>query len=789
MSRRHGLANSFLAAAFLVVIFARPAWAAARAGDPPGSGCVGKFGDLSTIAIEGCKAVPENDVRLELRRCIAVQLAAAPATPIDEFVTAVKSNLLAGYFASGFPYAKVDVRLDDAGNPAAIVVDEGKQFLHGPVRLVGAKNIPIDRLSQLLTRSVGFDFKVDVDATQRSIQIGQPVHRGDKAKIPWETGKAAGFDPDSRQSLDNLVRVALQQAGFFRAEFTTELVPKDDRAELVINITDEGDTASISKIEVTGNKRNDAASILSLVNLKEGQAVDLDRLFAIQQALWDSGRFKRHVLTMNASADRPGEHLLRIDLIEHPDIPPLTEKLSETDQAILKVRQWAESLEKSSSPDDEFLMSFGDDDLAATVAVQPRGGFAIWYRTKNANIDFALRVHPGELTVFSPAARQQYTFHFPGMPLNVKCSFLPSFENEDRWRSFDLAGGVSSADEAKQGDSMKLLFRIAPVVLLDFTHSPQFTVELKDGVLNLKSASSTTRVDAASGRILEITSGIIRGEFGRGAFAKLVDRLNADAPQVKPFARTEAIEAAASAAIAQTGVLDSRLPEGKRARAANALAKLSAAILDPSIDALADLYPITGGIRDFHIPGDHHPRDMAATMAGVAIWFPDALAPHGSWPWSLLHENLFAIAGPRTGIAREIERLAENPKTGPIACLAFAMSPMRSDPFSRGLATIGKSRLNADACVLDLRPFYEGEATSARIGRNVVAQLQKMDPADVETVGELLPETWRATLIDFAAALRAAPAEDPSVAIPRAVKQIWEPRLRPALEQSFDAMK
>jgi hypothetical protein len=171
------------------------------AGDPPGSGKVGRFGDLSRLPIEGCKQVSEDRVRHALRRDVGVQVASAPAAPVSDFIAALRINLQAAYYSAGFPFATVNVRLDEAGNPVAVVVQEGDRFARGDVQVEGAKTLDAHVLVQMLTTAPPERFFQErIDPKTETIVIGGADESPPAARIAWEPESPAAFDPISAVS-------------------------------------------------------------------------------------------------------------------------------------------------------------------------------------------------------------------------------------------------------------------------------------------------------------------------------------------------------------------------------------------------------------------------------------------------------------------------------------------------------------------------------------------------------------------------------------------------------------
>ena len=60
-------------------------------------------------------------------------------------------------------------------------------------------------------------------------------------------------------------------------------------------------------VDVRGLKRNSPQVVIDYVKVKSGDLIDLDRLMDIQQRLWDSGRFKKHIISITRRPDSPSK--------------------------------------------------------------------------------------------------------------------------------------------------------------------------------------------------------------------------------------------------------------------------------------------------------------------------------------------------------------------------------------------------------------------------------------------------------------------------------------------------
>src|SRR5262249_54653468 len=103
------------------------------------------------------------------------------------------------------------------------------------------------------------------------------------------------------------------------------------------------------------------------------------------------------------------------------------------------------------------------------------------------------------------------------------------------------------------------------------------------------------------------------------------------------------------------------------------------------------------GDREFSVPMEAANQSVDPTIAMVCAWLldsADALLPRDSWPWILVREAAFALAGEGRFAQAELDQLLKSDNVGPVGCLAAAFLLGKTNPrLARTFAEGGLKRL------------------------------------------------------------------------------------------------
>ena len=308
----------------------------------------------------------------------------APSAPVEQFSSVIVEAARDAYLNSGFVAPRVSMRFDEAKNPVALVVEEGKRYRRGKVRFVGATKIPVDVVVTDLTTppappATRTPFKIDLNVAAATARIdGCDTDPPAESTRPfWSRELWASFHPNWRAVAEDRVRRALASRGFFQAKFTIEITPGPaDEADLLVRVTEEGRPARLSGIDLSGLTRNTREAVIAVMGLKENGPIDLNAMLVAQQALWDTGRFKKHAMRLQQDNEgiELGNARLKLDLDEHPTLPLLGEELSPAQQAMLRFGAWMERFDERG---DELAAVASGTGLRMEIVLSARGNWLV----------------------------------------------------------------------------------------------------------------------------------------------------------------------------------------------------------------------------------------------------------------------------------------------------------------------------------------------------------------------------------------------------------------------------
>ena len=163
--------------------------------------------------------------------------------------------------------------------------------------------------------------------------------------------------------------------------------------------------------------------------------------------------------------------------------------------------------------------------------------------------------------------------------------------------------------------------------------------------------------------------------------------------------------------------------------------------------------------------------------------------PRDSWPWILLRETAFVLAGQGKFTQTEMLGLLSNDNTGPVACLVTASLLGRMNPqLARAFARLGSSRLTPSHLHNDYQCLVRTNAVLGQIWAGLLRLGRALGEDRIDTLTSTLRPGQAAFLRDLARLLReAAPSQPPSEAVWPAFEKHWEPTLRRPLELALGA--
>ena len=751
---------------------------------------VANLGDTRTLQFEGLQLFTAAQLRGKLECDLRYQAAARPSGDLEQFLRVVEERIVAGYRHCGCPDAKVRATCDEQGGAVRVQIAEGPQYRKGQVEVAAPQQVDRAAIVRCLTTAPqAHEWRIERDGTD----LAKPKDN----TIVWKPGDPVNYDDLSAVETKAAVRRSLAEQGFTRAKFDVGLGPVDTagNVNLRVQVENAAEPDRISGIEVVGLKRNSRQELLQFLHVAEGDPLNAALLERVYSQLKDCCRF----WTYKVSAVIPGAkpnldsmvsyvgHVLKIELDEYSEVPPLGKPLSETDEVLRKAGLLLASATKSQDLVVEVSRledaTGGIKAVRMVVAADGRASVEVLSAAKGAwNIDHALLVSPGALEIYDWKAQQKYV---SPLPASMTCSvnIKPSRGENGEYQMSVVVGGAKAAD--REGVAQQpWQIQIEPVAVLHLAHRKEGKrpkIAIRGGELTYSEGLVNVRLDSETGRLKELrcTAGnwikrdFLIGRLEQGAFDKTAGTLRANGQAYRnwydeqhkigsswDFALTQ-IEK--QPVVAASPELTMYCHLARQLRSSQTLPALlygrwvELTGVDPTDVDIAKV----DRCRQFNIPQTFSSKDdeIAATLDNSLFEVPamaDLMFPRGSWPWTISREACFwKLREPLYGkqpdqptalAANEFRRMAAG-QIGPLGALSLAQSMKQlesADARQAGaISSWGMSMLTQEAFAKDLSLVTEGDSGMALVCRAATEQLGKLSEEEQEAVIELLPDELR----------------------------------------------
>jgi hypothetical protein len=799
-----------LTALWLMVMLG--ARASAQAQSPPGAGPpVGRLGNPILLRLQGCQVIPAQEVRAAILLDASIELAATPSAPLGRYLSVLESQLVAGYQSSGFPDATVRVEIDPDGNAITAQITEGPRYAAGPVTINGANHLDVARLVRSLTTPPAPD-EVPVNISWKT-GIAIPAYRDqDPSKhATWEADKPARFDFQSRMAQQNAVQCAAAAQGYFWAKVNTSIGRIDNKAILVVDFTDEGPKAVLAGVEFHGLVKNTSDDLMRFLELEEGQSMDLKWLRAIQRRLYLSGRFYDHQLNAQVHVGQPGKLTLGLTLEECGLAPPVRVALSPEEQAILKFRDWLVSQRHEKA---DAILDFGVTNDAGwrtevKAVFNPAKGLAVrasFASTRPTALPAGTTLPAEALSMAGVLTSGTWGLYVP--TLHHKCvapvgteAWAPTFTFKiepdpralaDSPTKVHLLFGAS-VEARKNGAPVRLDLSLAPVCFMFWLRSPETRdAAVRDGVLSYRKGDVVFRIDATSGRLLDVTGPTVSFSLSHaeGALEREAQSLEAENPcpnNYDPkFAGASALSFGYSHLLLVPQVRAGLTPE-QRARAVSAIGKLLspqllAALYEPALPPQPDKDSTFGIPPDIAIMlGNGDPLSLVTLF----VPFVNFACERGEWPWTLARQAIMLYARHGEHFSGEMNRVLNLPNTGPLGHYAAAELCAWAAP--DGAAAVARRALapavfDEERFIAESRFLLRDGSVLAATVTQLVRNLQGMDASEIDALRTALGATAGEALHGLWLVVQAHRNDPPGMMMDAIEKDYWNGGLKAALE-------
>lgn len=788
---------------------------------------VGNLGDTRTLQFEGLQLFTAAQLRGKLECDLHYQSAARPSADLEHFLRTLEERLLAGYRHCGCPEAKVRATCDEQSGVVRVQIAEGQQYRKGQVEVAAPQQVDRAAIVRCLTTMPqAHEWRIERDCSD----LAKPTD----GTIVWKPGDPVNYDDLSAADTKAAVRRSLAEKGFARAKFNVELGPHDNagNVNLRVQVENSPEPDRIRGIEVVGLKRNTRQELLQFLHVAEGEPLNAALLERVYNQLRDCCRFWTYKVSAVLPPEQPNQDsisslgpVLKIELDEYGEVPPLGKPLPDVDEVLRK----AGLLLAGTTKNQDFVIEAsrledatgGVKTVRAVVGADGRASVEVLSAAKGAwNIDHALLVSPGALEVYDWKAQQKYVSPLPAsmiFKLNIKPTRA---ENGEYQGSAIVGGGAKSLDgDDTQGPWQ---IQIEPVAVLHLAHRKEGKrpkISIRSGELTYSDGFLNLRLDAQTGRLKELrcTAGnwikrdFLVGRLEQGAFDKTAAMLRTKGQAYRNW-YDEAHKIGSSwdftlaqiekqPIIAASPELTMYCHLARQLRSSQTLALLynrwvELTGIDPTDVGTAKV----DRCRQFSIPQTFSSKDdeIAATIDNSLVGVPamaDLMFSRGSWPWTVsrevcfwkLREQLYGKQSDQAAAlaANEFRRMAAG-QAGPLGALTLAQSMKQlasaNAQQTSAVGSWGMSLLSQEAFAKDVSLVTEGDSGIALVCRAATEQLGKLSEEEQEAIIGLLPDELQETAARIAKRRKAHPNEPAGATIQAALIESWNSGLRDVVQ-------
>lgn len=787
---------------------------------------VGQLGDTTSLSFEGTKTFTAQNIRDGLVTNPDFLLASHFAAPFSKYLEAVQEHVRTGYQHNGFPQVQVTTRFDKNAEKIVVKIQEGARYKCGPVKVLGAKTLPVDsfinrliqpwpppesitKLPKLTTdKDKGGSFTNSTNSKEFFRYIdntGQPIR---PEKPIWETGKPTPFSDPSVSYLTARVRRVLSEFGYFFPALEVKTVPEPNKesAELFVEILDEGPKGTIGEIEVVGNNKNTREQILKYLGLEVGMEFNRSLITKTEYLLWRSGRFLNYTVSPDVINPREPKLKLHIDLHEYEVAPPLFKEYSPEEKTLLKLQEHLSNLPYG---EEEAVISFHSKEFGALLRMifSPQNGILFVAENtdpaaKHTILSAALLTHE-KFAFFSPGRQRKLICPSPPGQMEVSMSILPNPDLKEGTLFSFLPAVIYHTEES---DLLYCLnIKLAPVAFIYMAYKDKMSYSSDKEELIITGKKHQLKVDTESGELIELVISMtgnkeVRLVIEKEAFdqtMKRIEEATEGCPNVynpkEPLSST--IKYLAEEQILHKLLMMSSICEKATPEQLTCAAKVLAKILEKRPLAPLEVLFFESHAESgepFELPPDS-PKNMAAAMENLipkisALFFRycNNLFPQRSWPWTVSQEAVFVTSGKDTYTMVELKRIYESKETGPIGCLTTGklLSSVKP-PLAQAFATRGLERLSADDFRSDWRLAFEGKPVLKQCLVRTAEALRDLNDEDIEALVAVLPSEHATFVRDSIQLLRKGKDKPLGAVLRPALDEYWEKTLKKKVEAAL----
>jgi hypothetical protein len=773
---------------------------------------VGEFYDVRRVMFEGTKTFSPEALREALQGTRDFFEVSHPLAPQDAYLEAIQRELLLGYQHHGFPEVRIEARADLKAGRIVVKVEEGPRYVCGGVKVNGAQKVPAAAIIERLTSSHAssqaaqraFEFKDKAPATNPLTQA--LADESESGEAVWVKGGPAPFSNADLEHIKEQVTDLLAGRGFLFPKVNVQVAPNPSArtAELQVEVLEEGAHAVIERVDIVGNKRNSAESVLRYLDLKPGMELSSELLSRIEDRLWRAARFVSYKVSLG-SPSAGGGVPLQIELAEYDKAPPLERAFSPTERAELKMREWLSKLDESGEDFTINVSSRRSPAPAFELVLSPRNGLVLVTKDASgeaaAREEYAVVLKAGQVGLYSPiGGRKLLLVHFKEQ-LRAFVTIDPK-RGETNRNQFALtlgAGITHQAESTPAAAAYRFELTLPPAACVGFFSGERSSSWFEGDVLIRSNATMLLTLSASTGRIIELRQNTGDGDslveirFEPGAFERAAGRIEAATASLPDAGNTNAPLSSTLAFLAEEVGSSRYLRTFSRTNLASETAGPMLALrgqfrladlLAPLDRLVASTNASAGSQEEFSIPADQRTREanLSDSVALFTDWLlrqSDELFEARSWPWTLAREACFTFQGKGRYTEEALTGVYESVETGPLGYLAVAEVLEHYQPaLARKFAARGLERLSAADFRRDCRLLLEGNSICSQCCQRLAARVRALDDDQLAALVKVESAARGEFIRECSRRLRAAKEEPVFEALAPALDAYWEQELR-----------
>jgi hypothetical protein len=827
--------NRRAAAVLAAAVFFCSYWTVHLAAQEP----VGGLGRPERWIVEGAKTFSAEELLHALSLDLDVMAASESVNDLNRLCKLVADKIKAGYLRQGFAEVEVGARFDRDRANIVLSVKEGPRFYCGNITVDGAVSVSSPELMDWLLLEQPPEGAIlagysQVDGKPVPQWVDQQGNSLSKNPSVWLVGEPDRLDSASEKTLHARVKQAFRELGYPWAQFTIRRTfdRENNTAQLQLEINSEGPPAFIGVVEIQGNNRDSSDDILRYLEIAPGLMVTESERTRLWYKLWMSGRYIRHSIELIPPDEVGKQAVMRIVVLESPYAPPLSEPLSEVEQALLKCRGWILAAEERG---EDLELYLGNNSLRSRFTFAPKRGFIThcWSSDRDdgkgpppsdsAAEDASQPKQSMEMALIVTDDEIQYANLGMKPKLGIPAPRGRIFSNLTLKLNHDLTSesptllglGLALNSEAPdEGQSkVQLVICIEPSYVLAIPRIGEVSTSVAGDVATIVSERdtirSTIRLKVSTGQLLlfrtedseeksfgEFT--VAQGVFERNqaiADRRLEGRFSASDNGFDP---SQPISSVVAYVLGHNEALDfmhdrvtgAPLDEDAH-RLRGVFHKLvKGGVLSPLDDVWKKWQSKSKTDNDslFSIPDeDQDSQGLANTLiasaAKLAMASADNCFPENSWPRFLAQRMALSFSGKDT-------QWTQWPRGfGPVGHLAVVTLFRRLHAeTARYFAASGLKQLELKDFQADYHSWLDEDKLARRVVLHLAKSIQQLDEADMKVLGETFFPEQSQVFVNFGSRLRQFREFPIETILPEALDLMWADGLKQFIEQEFKAV-